>query len=144
MKIHYALLLAAMLFVPLAAQTTNAPAGTAPSEGKHGRFGFLTPDERQHLTKVRKQVLAAHPELQKEQEELQKEREDLKSQGEDASPEDRQALFQKSMEHGQKMNDAMAQADPTVKPIIEKLKAKMKERFQKRAGGAGNDAGGNQ
>jgi hypothetical protein len=112
--------------------------------GGGGRMSFLSEDDRSHLIRVHEQVLAANPDLKTEQDSLKTQWQDLKSKGDSATPEDRSALRDSMTSHMKKMDAAMLKADPTVGPILEKIKAHMKERFHDHAGqgGAPADSGG--
>lgn len=88
--------------------------------------------------KARQEVLAQNPDLQTEQDNLKKERQDLKNNS-DASPEDKMQLLQDFQAHEKKMQAAMIKLDPSLKPILDKLDAQMKEKFQQRAAQAGGN-----
>jgi hypothetical protein len=116
-----------------------AYAQDAGGTGGRGHLGFLSAEDRQHLMRVRQQVLADNPDLKTEQESLMKEREYVKNKGSDATADDKQTLRNNFLAHSEKMEAAMVKADPTVQPIIDQIKAKMKERYEQRAGdGAGS------
>jgi hypothetical protein len=116
-----------------------AYAQDAGGTGGRGHLGFLSAEDRQHLMRVRQQVLADNPDLKTEQESLMKEREYVKNKGSDATADDKQTLRNNFLAHSEKMEAAMVKADPTVQPIIDQVKAKMKERYEQRAGdGAGS------
>ncbi len=117
-----------------------AHAQDAGGAGGRGHLGFLSAEDRQHLMRVRQQVLAADPDLKAEQESLMKEREYVKNKGADATADDKQTLRNNFLAHSEKMEDAMVKADPTVQPIIDQVKAKMKERYEQKTGG-GADSG---
>lgn len=130
MKTQLCSLVAVLGFFGALACADRLPAQAG--EGQ-GRLSFLSADDRAHLLKVREQVLASNPDLKTEQESLMKEREFVKGKGADASADDRKTLRENFMAHAEKMNTAMIKADPSVGPIIDQVKAKMKERFQQRS-----------
>jgi hypothetical protein len=106
---------------PLSAQdqtaTNSPPANGSPTNAA------LAPDERAHLRKVQKQVLANDPALKAEDDSLRQQREDLEDQGSSASPDDRKALMAKWHDHQQKVRAAALKLDPTLAPIYAKLDA---------------------
>ena len=114
------------------AGTASGPNGGA---GQGQRLSFLSAEDRQHLLRVRRQVLASNPDLKSEQERLRQEAEDVKGKGSSASAEDKEALRKNFFAHREKMNAAMVKADPTVQPILEQVDAHMKARFQQAGGG---------
>jgi hypothetical protein len=113
-----------------------AVAQDAGGAGGHGRLSFLSREDRQHLMRVRQQVLNDNPDLKTEQDSLTKEREYVKNKGTDATADDKQTLRNNFMAHSEKMEAAMVKADPTVQPIIDQIKEKMKDRFQNAGGDA--------
>lgn len=136
-----ALLAAALLLfglVPLPAQDAEGGSGA----GGGGRLAFLSPADRQHLMKVRREVFAGNPDLKTEQESLMKERQYVKNKGTGASQDDRKTLRENFLAHNEKMRAAMLQADPTIEPVLNQVQEKMKERFQQRQGAGVGDAGG--
>jgi hypothetical protein len=139
------LLAAGLLFgfniTPVHAQS----AATIGSNGGNGsRLSFLTREEKIHLFKVRKAVLASNPDLKAEQDSLTKEREYVQNKGTDATADDKKTLFQNFMAHTQKMDAAMRQQDPTIGPVLDEVNAKIQERIQEKFGGAGTgDAAAN-
>jgi hypothetical protein len=103
--------------------------------GGGGRLAFLSPADRMHLLKVRRQVLESNPALKTEQESLKQEREFVKNKGTAATPDDKKMLMQNFIAHSKNMRDAMVAVDPTIAPVLDQVDAKMKERFQKQASG---------
>jgi hypothetical protein len=118
----------------------SLPAQTNQGGGAGARLAFLSAGDRAHFLKVRQQVLDSNADLKAEQESLEKERQFVKNQGSQASQDDRKTLRENTMAHFQKMNAAMLQADPSISSILDEIKAKMKERYEKHAdsGGAAN------
>jgi hypothetical protein len=114
---------------------TTAGAGSSGGAGRGQRLSFLSAQDRQHLLRVRRQVLAGDPDLKSEQESLMKEAQSVKSQGTGASADDKQMLRNNFMAHREKMNAAMVKADPTVQPILDQVDAHLKARFQQSGGG---------
>ena len=120
------------------AGNSGAAAGgaTASGQGGGGHLSFLSADDRQHLLRVRQQVLEQNPDLKTEQESLQKERQYVRDKGADATSDDKAMLRNNFMAHNEKMSAAMVKADPTVQPILEQVKEHMKQRWgQPGAGG---------
>jgi hypothetical protein len=129
------LLLAAMLAGVSAFSGMAFAQNAGGAGGGRGRLNFLSAEDRQHLMRVRQQALADNPDLKTEQESLMKEREYVKNKGADATADDKQTLRNNFMAHGEKMEAAMVKIDSTVQPIIDQVKAKMKERFEQHSGG---------
>ena len=96
----------------------NAPAMNSPSFSS-----ALTPNERTHLRKVKKQVLANHPDLKAEDDALSQQRDDLDYQGATASPDARTALMAQWHDHQQKVRAEALKIDPMLAPIYAKLDA---------------------
>jgi hypothetical protein len=117
---------------------TSAGAGSPGDAGRGQRLSYLSAQDRQHLLRVRRQVLAGDPDLKSEQESLRKEADFVKGKGTDASADDKETLRNNFLAHREKMNAAMVKADPTVQPILDQVDAHMKARFQQ-AGGAPAD-----
>ncbi len=146
-------------FIMLAAIALAAPvaiqAEDQGGEGKRGRKQFggpggpggpggffganLTEEEKQKLMAAREKALADDPSLKATGEELRGMREKVQS-----GAMSREDAFAKMKEHNDKMNEAMIKADPSVAPIIEKIKADMKQRWagKKGPGGPGGAPGG--
>ena len=118
----------------------DTAAGPGSGAGMRGRLNFLTADEKAHLMRVHRQVMAENPDLKTEQESLQKEREYVHGKGTNATADDKGMLRDNFMAHNEKMTAAMVKDDPSVQPILDKVKAHMQKRFQDGAGGSG--AGG--
>ncbi len=115
---------------------TNAPPSSPPQAGQ-GMSAALSPEERAHLRKVQKQVLAADPALKAEDESLRQQRQDLEDQGASASPDERKALFAQWHEHSLKVRAAALKLDPMLAPIFVKLDAwRAAHPYPKPAGGA--------
>jgi hypothetical protein len=87
--------------------------------------------------RVRHQVMTDNPDLKTEQESLRKERQDVRGQGAGASADDKKTLRNNFLAHNEKMTAAMLKADPSVQPILDKIKSHRQESFQPGAGGAG-------
>jgi len=136
MKIRNILLTA--ILAGVSAFSGMAFAQDAGGTGGRGHLGFLSAEDRQHLMRVRQQVLNDNPDLKTEQESLMKEREYVKNKGTDATADDKQTLRNNFLAHSEKMEAAMVKVDPTVQPILEQVKAHMKERYEQKSGG---DAG---
>jgi hypothetical protein len=118
------------------AQDTGSGQGTG--TGMRGRLDFLTADEKAHLLRVREQVMTQDPSLKTEGENLRKEWQDVHGQGADASAQDKETLRQNFKEHRDKVDADMIKSDPSVAPILEKVKDHMQERAQ--SGGAGGSS----
>lgn len=110
--------------------STNAPAVNPSSPSS-----ALTPDEREYLRKVKKQVLAAHPDLKAEDDTLSQQRDDLDSQGASASPDARKAFFATWHDHQQKIRVEALKIDPTLAPIYAKLDAWRQQHVKPTPGG---------
>jgi hypothetical protein len=142
------LCLAAVTILVLGFSSREALAQSAPNSGstgasagagqRSGPLSSLSPEDKAKLMKARQEVLAQNPDLQTEQDNLKKERQDLKNNS-DASPEDKMQLLQDFQAHEKKMQAAMIKLDPSLKPILDKLDAQMKEKFQQRAAQAGGN-----
>jgi hypothetical protein len=109
------------------AQTTSTPP-PAPTTPAPAAAPVLTADEKAHLEKVRTEALAANPDLKTEGDNLKAQHKALKAQGTAASDDNKQALKALKKEHDEKMQTAMLKIDPTVAPILAKLKAAHKEK----------------
>ena len=105
------------------------------SGGENRHLAFLSPADRQHLLKVRREVMRDDSALKTEQDSLQKEREFVKNKGASATADDRKMLMQNFKAHNQNMRDAMLKADPSIAPVLDQVAAKMKEQMQDRRGG---------
>lgn len=112
-------------------------AGGAPGGGaeRGHRLDFLSREDKLHLLRVRRQVLESNPDLKAEGQSLRKEAQSERSGG---ATTDKAALRSSIRAHREKMDAAMVKADPTVQPILEQIKAHLKERF---SGAGGDDAG---
>ena len=136
-----------LLFLAVALTLTAAPfyslRAQADDQAGGGKLAFLSPADRMHLLKVRREVFKNNPALKSEQESLKQEREFVKNKGTSATPDDRKMLMQNFIAHSKNMRDAMVAADPTIAPVLDQVDAKMKERFQKHLGaGGGTGAAG--
>jgi hypothetical protein len=120
--------------------TGTTTTGTDSSGGAgHGqRLSFLSAEDRQHLMRVRRQVLESNPDLKSEQERLRQEIKSAKDGGSasGANGEGKKALRGELRAHREKMNAAMIKADPTVQPILDEIEAHRKDRLQQAGGGA--------
>jgi hypothetical protein len=114
---------------PTTTPTTPAPTTPVSAQGPGiNRLGsVLTPAEKAQLEKDHNAVLAANPELKTEADNLKAQHEALKSQGASASADAKAALKAARKEHEEKMQIAMLKIDPSVAPILAKLKAAHKE-----------------
>ena len=112
-----ALALGMATLTPTFAQTDSTPPA-APAKA-----AALTAEERAQLTKAHDAALAADPALKTEDDSLTKQRADLKAKGASASADDKAALKAKWTEHQDKLHAAMIKIDPTVAPLIDKMKA---------------------
>ncbi len=117
------------------AQTTPVTTPTPPTTsvipqgpGVNNLSTVLTPAEKAQLEKDHAAVLAANPDLKTEADSLKAQHEALKSQGANASPDAKTALKAARKELEQKMQIAMLKIDPSVAPILAKLKAAHKEK----------------
>jgi hypothetical protein len=115
--------------------STDNSGGGGLGAGRGHRLSFLSAEDRAHLMRVRRQVLQSDPDLKAEQESLRQEWESVKSKGSDATPDDKEMLRNNARAHMEHMDDAMLKADPTIQPILDQIKAHMKERFQQAGGG---------
>lgn len=111
----------------------------AQADNQGGRLAFLSAQDRIHFLRVRKQVLESQPDLKTEQQSLERERKYVHDKGADATAEDKSTLRENFLAHNEKMQAAMEQADPSVSPILDQIKAHWTARFQDKASG-GNDA----
>jgi len=114
------------------AQTTPtpAPATTPPPADTGGRHGesVLTPEEKAQLDKDREAALAANPALKTEEDSLKQQHEALKAQGASAPAGSKEALKAQFKAFEEKLDVAMLAIDPSLAPILAKLKAAHKER----------------
>ncbi len=112
------------------AQTVSAPASTptTPTAPVPPAGPILTADEKAHLDKVRTEALAANPDLKTEADTLKAQHQAMKTSGTTASTDDKQAFKVAKKEHEQKLQTAMLKIDPTVAPILAKIKAAHKEK----------------
>jgi len=129
------------MLIGVSAFSGMAFAQDANGAGGRGRLSFLSADDRQHLFRVRQQVLNDNPDLKTEQASLMKERAYVKNKGTDATADDKQTLRNNFLAHSEKMEAAMVKSDPTVQPIIDQIKARMQARFQQNSGGDGASSG---
>ncbi len=118
---------------------TTSGAGAESNPGKARRLSFLSAGDREHLLRVRRQVLESNPDLRSEQEKLRQEMKSAKDGGSSAGVDDKKALRSEFREHREKMNAAMVKADPTVQPILDQIEAHRKDRFQQADGGASDN-----
>lgn len=107
-------------FSPVSAQSTNAP------DPAHAPMppSVLDNDDMARLTKVRTQVLAAHPELQAEETKLKARHAAV--QGQTPTADERKADLAEWKDYRAKMRAEMLKLDPTLQPIFEKLDAARK------------------
>jgi hypothetical protein len=96
--------------------------------------GKLTPEQQAELKKDHDAVLAANPDLQKEEDDLKAKRETMSS----ATPEEQEALRTEMHDHMQKMHDAIVKLDPDAAPLL----AKMHHHGPPPGGGQGGGPGG--
>ena len=122
-------------------QDAGAAAGAGGGGGR-GALSFLSAEDRAHLMRVRQQVMAQNPDLKSEQDKMMAERKSAKSDGGDASTQDKGAMMKQMRDFHEKMDAAMIKDDPSVQPILEKVKDHMKERLQQRAAAGGAAASG--
>jgi hypothetical protein len=87
---------------------------------KHKLGRILTAEEHEKLKGVREQVMAANPALKTELDALISERREL---GRDATKEEREEFRAKMKAFHEKIQAAMLAADPSVKPILDKIAA---------------------
>jgi hypothetical protein len=107
--------------------TPTTPATPTGKGGKHNLDAVLTPAEKAQYEKDMAAALAANPALQTEADSLKAQHKALKKQGDSASADDKQALKAQIKEHAQKVQVAMLKLDPSVAPILAKIKAAHKE-----------------
>lgn len=112
---------------------------TVKSRG-HG-MKFLSEADRKHLAHVRREVLADNPQLKAEKESLRQERRAAKDGGSTSSAADRHALHEKRHEYRKQMEAAMLQADPTIQPVLDQIKAHRHHKGKNAA--PASDAAGN-
>jgi len=110
------------------AQTVPTPASTPTAPASPAGAPVLTADEKAHLEKVRDQALAADPNLKTEADSLKAQHQAMKAQGATANADSKQAFKVLKKEHERKLQTAMLKLDPTVAPILAKIKAAHKER----------------
>lgn len=107
------------------------PGAPAPDGRPHKRMGFLTPEEQTKLENARKQALANDPSIQADMDAIKQQRELAKQSGVKPTPEERQAMMAKMKGLKEKTDAAMVKADPSIAPIMEKIKAHHQEMMQK-------------
>ena len=112
-----ALALGIATVTPTFAQTDSTPPA-APAKAS-----ILTPDEAAQVKKAHDAALAADPALKTEDDTLTKQHDDLKAKGNDASAADKEAFKTKWHDHQDKLHAAMIKIDPTVEPLLAKMKA---------------------
>ena len=133
-----------VLFFSIALAFASAlPALAQDQEGAAGGGGDLglSQADQAHFLKVRQEVLDNNPQLKQEQDSLEKERQFLKDKGSDASTDDRRTFWQNMKVHHENMSAAMLKQDPSIKPILDQIDQKMKERFRQRFQNGGNGSG---
>ncbi len=91
--------------------------------GGHHDSG-LTSEERSEIKADRDKVLAADPDLKKEDDDLKSQRSSMSS----ASDDDKAAFKAKWHTHMDKVNDAIEKIDPNAAPLIAKMQAARKAR----------------
>ncbi len=106
-----------------ATDSDGASAGPTAKAGRDQRMGFLSVEDREHLLRVRRQVLEANPDLKSEQESLRQEMKAAKGRSAGSGLTDKETLRGEFRAHREKMNAAMIKADPTVQPILDQIKA---------------------
>ena len=120
----------ALLAVPLVftahcvhAQSTNAPSSTPPGPRSFhdSRLGFLSPDEIAKLRATHDKVLTDNPKLKKEEDDLRVQA--SIAMGDGGTQDQQEALREAWIMHATHMREAMLAADPTVKPVIDKVDA---------------------
>jgi hypothetical protein len=136
MKSHSLLSASLLILVSLLFQPTAVHAQA--NRGGGARLSYLSADDRVHLMKVRKQVLESQPDLKTEQESLEKEWKFVKGKGTDATPEDKETLRNNFQAHNEKMNAAMLQADPSIAPVLDQVKAHRQAQLEQHAGAGGS------
>ena len=148
LSLAFGLLLLLSPAVSLRAQDDSSGDSGTPAAGAGGgggfggghRLDFLSQQDRRHYMRVRRQVMAANPDLKSEQESLMKEMKFVHGKGADATAQDKETLRNNFMAHHEKMDAAMKTADPSVAPILDQINQHFKEMFEQRAGGAGGGA----
>lgn len=125
-RLLFVLTLGAALACPAMAQpadstSTNAPPdGPPPGEHHHDHdMKFLTDAEKAELHKAHDEAVQANPALGTEEKDLMDQMKEARDSGEPPSDD----LKEQMHAFRDKMDAAMIEADPAVKPIIEKIKA---------------------
>lgn len=110
------------------------------------KMDYLTPEEQAKLEAARKKAAETDPSIKADMEALKQEREAMKSSGVKPTPEQRQAMMAKRKAIEEKSEAAMLKADPTIAPILEKVKAHRQEMMAKmgKRGQDGTKTGGAQ
>jgi hypothetical protein len=127
MKSHSLLSASLLILVSLLFQPTAVHAQA--NRGGGARLSYLSADDRVHLMKVRKQVLESQPDLKTEQESLEKEWKFVKG---------KETLRNNFQAHNEKMNAAMLQADPSIAPVLDQVKAHRQAQLEQHAGAGGS------
>lgn len=106
-----------------AQSTTNSAPAINSTTNSSSAGSALTADERAQLRKVKKEVLAAHPDLKAQDDDLSQQRDDLDNQVPPATPDERKAFFAKWHDLQMKIRVEALKIDPTLAPIYAKLDA---------------------
>jgi hypothetical protein len=101
----------------------TAPTGKDKDKGLKKLAKVLTPAELAQYQKDQAAALAANPDLKKEADALAAQRATLKSQGDSAPPDAKSTLKLASKEHAKKVEIAMLKIDPSIQPVLAKIKA---------------------
>ncbi len=129
-----------------AQESTTPPQGPPAGEGRPKmKMAYLTAEEQAKLEAARNKAVEADPSLKTDMEALKQERQAMKSGGTKPTLEQRQAMMAKAKALEEKSHAAMLKADPTIAPILEKVRAhrqEMMEKMGKRK--EGGKAGGGQ
>jgi hypothetical protein len=120
------------------------PSGLRAQTNDGGKLlSFLSPEDRLHFMKVRREVITNNPDLKTEQESLVQERKYVKDKGSDATADDRKTLRNNFLAHSEKVQAAMLKVDPSVGPILDQIDARMKDRLGDSPDPSGGAAPGN-
>jgi len=127
-------------FSGLAYGQATEGAGAAGGAERGHRLDFLSREDKMHLLRVRRQVLQSDPSLKAEAESLRQDAQSVRNKGSDVTAEDKAALRHRLREHREKMDAAMVKADPTIQPVLDQIKAHLKQRLGQGATADGGDA----
>lgn len=95
------------------------------------KMDYLTPDEQAKLEAARKKAIESDPSLKAEMEAMKQEHKAMKDAGTRPTPDQRKEMMAKRKAFEEKLDAATIKADPSVAPILEKIKAHRQEMMQK-------------